>query len=293
MPDLISPRDLPTWVPGEILSRSDTLGWNGIAQRSYRYRGMDVDIPPMDTFMVVDYCRGRTPMDRKFDGRWTRAECRPGNFSLLTRSARSHWHWTEDVEVSHVYVSMDLMSRVAIDMLGREVGDIRLHDVLRQNDPVVTGISREIAREAEHNNVGGPLYVEALGVQLAVHLLRHYAIVAQPENDPSGGLTAYQIRRLKEFVDARLHERIGLEDLAGELGLGVWTFSRRFRRAYGRPAYAFVIDRRLARAQDLLRRGRLAVKQVAASCGFSDQAHMTRMFRARLGVTPAQFRQQV
>jgi AraC family transcriptional regulator len=46
------------------------------------------------------------------------------------------------------------------------------------------------------------------------------------------------------------------------------------------------------RAQQLLRAGGLSLKEVAAAAGFSDQAHMTRMFRAKLGLTPGQFRLQ-
>lgn len=290
---LITPRELPKWVPGQILSASDSLGWKGIAHRAYRYRGLDVEIPAMDSFMVVQYRRGQTPMDRRFDGRWTKTRCAPGDFSLLTRSERSHWYWTEDVDVSHVYLSQDLMSRVAIDMLERDVAEVRLHDVLRERDPVVTQLCDRITREAVHNNLGGPIYVEALGLQLAVHLLRHYASFAFGDPADAGGLSPAQVRCLEAFVEAHLHEPIRLEDLAGLLGLGLWTFNRRFRQAFGRPAYAFVVDRRVERAKRLLRDGDLAVKQVAASCGFSDQAHLTRMFRARLGVTPAQFRKSL
>lgn len=290
MPDLIAPRELPKWVPGRILSASDSLGWKGVAHRAYRYAGLDVQIPAMDSFMVVRYRRGQTPMDRRFDGRWTRTRCAPGDFSLLTRSARSHWHWTEDVEVSHVYLSAELMSRVAIDMLDREVSEIRLHDLLRDRDPVVTQICDEITREAVQGNLGGPIYVDALGVQLAVHLLRHYASIAFSDPAGAGGLSPAQIRRLEAFIEQHLHEQIRLEDMAELVGLGVWTFNRRFKQAVGRSAYAFVIEQRMDRAQGLLRRGGLALKEVAARCGFSDQAHLTRMFRARLGVTPAQYR---
>lgn len=293
LPALITPRELPKWVPGRIMSASDSLGWKGVAHRAYRYRGLDVEIPAMDSFMIVQYRRGQTPMDRKFDGRWTKTRCAPGDFSLLTRSEQSHWYWTEDVEVSHVYLSQDLMSRVAIDMLERDVSEVRLHDVLREKDPVVSRLCDEITHEAVQNNLGGPIYVEALGVQLAVHLLRNYASFAFGDPADSGGLSPLQIRRLEDYVEEHLHGQIRLEDLAELLGLGVWTFNRRFRQAFDCSAYAFVIEKRMERAKRLLRQGDLAVKQVAASCGFSDQAHLTRMFRSRLSVTPAQFRKSV
>jgi AraC family transcriptional regulator len=41
---------------------------------------------------------------------------------------------------------------------------------------------------------------------------------------------------------------------------------------------------------DEIRERLKAVKEVAASCGFADQAHLTRVFRCRLGSTPAQVR---
>lgn len=293
MTALIKPKDLPAWVPGRILSASDDLGWEGVSHRAYRYTGLDVPIPAMDTFMVVRYRDGLTPMDRRFDERWTRTTCTPGDFSLLTRSQASHWHWTETIEVSHTYLSETLMSRVACDMLDRTVSEVRLHDLLRVQDPVVTGLTDAITQEALQCNLGGPLYVEALGVQLAVHLLRHYASVNLRASTPTGGLSAAHVRRLREYIDEHLHLPITLDDLAQVLGLGVWTLSRRFRQAFGQSLYDFVLERRVERATRLLQQGVLAIKEVAAACGFSDQAHLTRVLRARTGRTPAQVRRSV
>jgi AraC family transcriptional regulator len=75
--------------------------------------------------------------------------------------------------------------------------------------------------------------------------------------------------------------------------MGAWTFNRRLRRTIRQPAWALVQKKRLERAQTLLRGGDAPIKQIAAACGFSDQAHMTRMFRARLNVTPARYRDGV
>lgn len=286
---LITPEQLPTFVPGQILSGSDGLGWNGVMQRSWRYRGQDVEIPPMNTFMVVQYFRGETPMDRRYDARWTRTRCAPGNFSLLSRAAESHWNWTAGVEVSHVYLSNELMTRVASDVEGRKVASVHLHDVLRGEDPLVSRIVGEISREAAASGPGSALYVEALSVQLAVQLLRRYASCAF-RTPGTGCLSRAELARLGEYVDARLHDSITLDDMATQLGLGVWTFGRRFRQTMGVSAYAFVLERRIERARRYLREGKLALKEVAHLCGFSDQAHMTRAFRARLGVTPARYR---
>ena len=63
MPTVITPKELLKWVPGVVLSSSEELGWKDIEQRSYRYKGQDVLIPPLDHFMIVYYFLGHTPMD--------------------------------------------------------------------------------------------------------------------------------------------------------------------------------------------------------------------------------------
>jgi AraC family transcriptional regulator len=290
MPNIITPKELPQWVPGEVLSSSDNLGWKGVGHRSYRYAALDVPIPPLDHFMVVRYAAGQTPMDRCFEQRWSRADCRPGDASLLTMSEASHWHWTQQIDVSHVYLSNSLMSRVAGEVMDRPVAEVRLHDVLCARDPTLLAITDAITQEAVQPEMGGPLYAETLGTQLAVHLLRKYAQVTFRHDLPGGRLSPAQMRRVLDLIDSRLHEALTLEDMAEAAGLGVCTFHRRFRETQGRAPHAFVIDRRVERARQLLTAGDLAVKEVAACCGFSDQAHMTRVLRARLGTTPAKLR---
>src|SRR5215472_2283986 len=188
MPSLITPRELPKWVPGKVLSASDALGWKDVEQRTYRYAGQDVAVPGIDHFTIVRYCVGATRMERRFDGRWTRTHCAPGDLSLLTRSQGSHWHWTEDIDVSHVYLSEPLVSRVASDVMERSVAEVQLHDVLRTQDATLTAIVDAITRETRQQGIGGALYVEALGTQLAVQLLRRYAGVTFRDSVVGGRL---------------------------------------------------------------------------------------------------------
>ncbi len=293
MDRVISPQELPTWVPGEVLCASDDLGWKGVGQRTYRYKGLDVPIPPLDHFMVVRYSIGHTPMDRCFDEHWSRAHCVAGDVSSLTMSEPSHWHWTEEIDVSHVYLSTELMSRVASDVMDRPIADVRLHDVLNTQDPTLVAITDAITNEAQHQGIGGALYVEALGMQLSVHLLRHYASISFRNPETRCCLSSVQLRRVREFIAAHLHEPLTIQDLAEAIDLGAWTFARQFRATVGCAPHAFVIEQRVKRATTLLTEGSLAIKEIAALCGFADQAHMTRAVRARVGVTPAQVRLSV
>lgn len=286
---LITPEELPLWVPGDIVTDSGNLRWKGIGQRTYRYCGLDVAIPPMDHYMIVHYLRGVTPMDRQVGGRWSRAECQPGIFSLLSLATDSHWHWTQPLEVSHVYLSDEILAKVAGDMQGREVAQVTLHDVLHGSDPTLTLIGAEVLREVRLGGAGSPLYAEALSIQLAVHLLRNYATCRFREKAPRQ-LTPAQRHRLEDYIAAHLEGALTIEGMAAVLGVGVWTLNRLLRNSFGCSAHGLVTMRRVERARALMSNRALSLKQIAAAAGFSDQAHMTRIFRAHLGTTPGRLR---
>jgi AraC family transcriptional regulator len=290
MAAIIKPSDVPKYVPGAVTAASDDLGWNGVWLRGYRYTALDVIVPPVTDFTIVSYCAGSTFMERRYEGAWTKTQCAPGDISLLTRSRQSHWRWTEAIDVSHVYLTENLMSGVCADAMDRCIADVGLHDVLKAADPVVTAAVAAITREAREQALGGALYVEAVATQLAVHLLRNYASVTFREPGGKGRLSPAQVRRLTEYIDGRLHEQLNLETLAGVAGVGVWTFTRHFRESFGRTPHAYIIERRVDRARGLLAQSSLPIKEVASVCGFADQAHMTRIFQTHLHTTPAALR---
>jgi AraC family transcriptional regulator len=290
MTTIITPSEVPKYVPGTVTAASDDLGWNGVWLRGYRYGALDVIVPPVRDFTIVSYCRGATFMERRCEGAWTKAYCAPGDVSLLTRSQRSHWHWTEEIDVSHVYLSENFLSGICAEVTDRCIADVRLQDVLKSHDPIVTAAVAAVRREAQQQPLGSALYVEAVATQLAVHLLRKYASVTFREPSGKKGLSPTQVRRLTEYIDNRLHEQLSLETLAVVAGVGVWTFTRHFRASFGRTPHAYIIERRIDRARRLLAQSCLPIKEVALVCGFADQAHMTRVFQTHLRTTPALLR---
>jgi AraC-like DNA-binding protein len=85
---------------------------------------------------------------------------------------------------------------------------------------------------------------------------------------------------------------ISMAELEGISGLSRWELARQFRRAFGVSPSRFHLMRRLEQARTRLAAGsRLA--DAALECGFSDQAHFTRHFRAAYGMSPGQWRSLV
>ena len=286
----IVPDEVPIWVPGELTVRSPEEGWPGISVRGYRYAGLDVTVPPVRDYVIVAYRRGTTAMRRQAGGEWVSETMRPGDVSLLTRAAESHWIWPDDIEVVHVYLTTDQLAATCREMYGREVEDVELLDEVKADDPAIHATAIAIAREAAQGGAGSALLVGSLSCQLAVHILRRHARVLFREPDGSDGLTFRQERAVRDYVDAHLSENITLDDLAGSVALSRFHFARMFRQAMGTSPHEFVLQQRLARARGLLSHTDAPLLGIAASCGFADQSHMNRVFRKRVGQTPGQFR---
>ena len=288
--ELIRFDQLPVWVPGKVLLASDGQNWKNVALRSYHYLGQDVVVPAMRDFMLVSYQTGITPMRRRFDGRWKRETLGPGATSLLTRAQQAYWNWHEPIDVTHIYLSGDLVTNVASEIMDCAVSEVTLEDILRVDDPVMAHAAAAIAAEARTRGLGGALYVDSVARTLIIHLLRQYSSVRLKETWRSGSLSPLQERRILEFIDTNLERSLDLKLLADALDMMPCLFARQFRRSFGMPPYAFVKARRLEKARHLLTRTTLPIKVIAVDCGFCDQAHLTRMFAAEFGKTPAVFR---
>ena len=130
---------------------------------------------------------------------------------------------------------------------------------------------------------GGRLYLDSLGTALAVRLLDAHA--APP---PPGALSAAQVRRVADFIEAHLDTELSLERLAGVAGASRSYLQRAFKARHGVSLHRYIVQRRVERARELLRSAALPASEVALLAGFAHQSHMARWMRRLLGVTPRQ-----
>jgi AraC family transcriptional regulator len=83
---------------------------------------------------------------------------------------------------------------------------------------------------------------------------------------------------------------IGLEEAASAAACDPAKLSRAFRQHLGCTFGDYQRRQRIEQAATLLASGRLAICDIALTCGFSDQPHMTRLFKREIGMTPAAYR---
>jgi AraC family transcriptional regulator len=106
------------------------------------------------------------------------------------------------------------------------------------------------------------------------------------------GLLDWQARRVCEHIERHIGAPILVSDLSVLVQLSEAYFARAFKRTYGKTPHSYVIGRRLERAGHLLLNGHASVSDIAVECGFTDQAHLCKLFKRRMGQSPAAWRRE-
>ena len=133
--------------------------------------------------------------------------------------------------------------------------------------------------------------IESLGVLILSETLRTVLRLGSQDFSPDIGLCRPRLATSLDLIEAELDEDLSLHRLADAVGLSVYHFAKAFKIAMGMPPRQYVIERRMARARDLLTGTSLSLADIAYTVGFSSQSHMTAAFSARLGVTPLGYRE--
>jgi AraC family transcriptional regulator len=105
-----------------------------------------------------------------------------------------------------------------------------------------------------------------------------------------GGLAPWQVCKVLTHIEAHLGAPITTAELANLVGLSPFHFSRAFRRSLNDSPHAYLMRRRVERAQGLMLTTTASLAQIAVSCGHADQAHFTRLFRRIAGESPRAWR---
>jgi len=187
----------------------------------------------------------------------------------------------------HVLQSRDTYDQLAAEMAPGGV----VHLAPRYNlyDPLISQLVSTIANEMEGGFLDHIL-ADALNTALAVQIMRLCGDPTAISPEPPNGLSRERLKRVYDYIEAHLDDRLTLADLAGVACLSPYHLSRSFKQAVGVGPQRYVMRRRVERAKTLMRRTDQPLAMIAREVGFADQSHLTSVFRREIGVTPGHFR---
>jgi len=151
-------------------------------------------------------------------------------------------------------------------------------------------LGRAMFREAIAPGFASSLFAEAIGMEIALEILRYDDARRADDRLRQGGLAPWQMRRLESYIRDNLSDDLTLSELAGLLGISVRHLSRAVKQAMGVSVHRWIAARRLAEAQRLLSETDKPIHEIARLSAFHSASAFTAAFRAAAGVAPGEFR---
>lgn len=160
-------------------------------------------------------------------------------------------------------------------------------DSIADDRTIATLVTRALA-VLDHDPDGARLCLDRLASLLPDR--RDRVDGAMAKRLPGGGLAAWQLRQVTGHIEANIALPIKVETLAALVGLSSGRFTDAFKASTGETPHSYIIGRRIRLAQRLMLETDEPLCQIAFACGFSDQAHLTRLFGRAVGQTPLRWR---
>jgi AraC family transcriptional regulator len=192
-----------------------------------------------------------------------------------------------------VYLPQALLAECYETAYGRPPNDaLVLSKTKRVDCPTLKHLVRMLIDVDDNGGPAGPAFLDGVSLAIASRLLALNSKKAQlkfPGKEPSA-LSGWRLNRSIEYIEANLLKPIYLIELSNAVGLSRMHFAAQFRAATGYTPNRYILRRKIAHAQTLLRNPSMSVVNVALALGFRTQAHFTFVFKSIVGYPPAYWR---
>ncbi|MDQ0994987.1 AraC family transcriptional regulator [Phyllobacterium ifriqiyense] len=214
--------------------------------------------------------------------RWVSQACTPHSMSYIP-AGLPIWGHLENVQyLRHLDLHLDvgtLRRRFADEFIGDRLSIPR---IMFSNDKIAS-LSRLIADECVSERPLHALYGDGLTMALFVELFQ----IGEIKKRQRSQLSPRQLRAVTTYIEEHCLRNIRLQELADLAGLSQSYFSHAFKASTGVAPHQWQMSARIRKVQLLLSKSNASLTNVASATGFSDQAHLTRVFKRLVGVTPA------
>jgi AraC family transcriptional regulator len=159
-------------------------------------------------------------------------------------------------------------------------------------DVAAANICRRVLAQFRDNRIGSTLLHDALGIELAVHAIRHWTGGSIDEAPATRPLPTPALRRVVDYLHSDIAANPSLRTLSELVGLSPAHFCRSFSAATGYAPHRYLIRLRVQTACDQLRHTERPVGHIANGVGYDDPSYFARIFKRHTGLTPVEFRNQ-
>ncbi|MFJ3456537.1 helix-turn-helix domain-containing protein [Scandinavium goeteborgense] len=214
----------------------------------------------------------------------------PDRFCLMPKDSESSWDIRDNLSFVHLYCTDEHLRETGEKIWDRSPTSFRLDEKTFATDDKITALYRHFLLDADWQQQANHLALSSATTLLLTHLIQHYTNVQWQLPKVTGGLAPFVLRNVLAYMEANLAQPLTLADLAQEAALSEYHFARMFTLSMKMAPHQYVMQRRMARAQELVRHTSLPLTDIALACGFSSASHFSNRFKSALGMTPSQLR---
>ncbi|MBD2258273.1 AraC family transcriptional regulator [Pseudanabaena sp. FACHB-2040] len=224
------------------------------------------------------------------DGQEYDDSLRPGDLILIPAGVPFRCVCDSTDEVVSFNIDPLFLEQLSLTEICSSPAEVELVSTFKQRDRQIDWIVQSIQNEMQTAAWGSRLYLDSLTQLLAVHLLRSYASHPLKLSRSEPGLSVLKLNQVLDYINAHLEQEIQLTDLAQVTSFNLGYFASLFKQSMGMSPWQYIMQQRVERAKQLLKRQDYSIADIAVRCGFSSQSHLTYQFRKLTGVTPNTFR---
>jgi AraC family transcriptional regulator len=269
------------------------LGWTLLYASSQREKPYEDRYNAVDDHLIILHLDGPVAVTRVLGKVPARRVIPPGGLFILPGGHEFGVRLEGELDSVHVYLRKQILDDVAEEFGYGSAGNIGIIPSMGDQDPLIERLALGIQEALLNNDTACSVYADYLARALAARLLRQHSTSARAAHPlPQGGFSRLQLKRATDFMQSNLGDPLTMAELATATGLSPSHFARRFKVSTGVPPHQFLMQMRVERAKRMLRGG-ASIIEIALTCGFTHQEHMTRIFRRAVGLTPAAYRRSV
>ncbi|WP_164522157.1 MULTISPECIES: AraC family transcriptional regulator [Halanaerobiaceae] len=192
------------------------------------------------------------------------------------------------LEYQIVYIDAEIINKTVREMYGNSFSYFHFNETVHYDNQLSYKLVDLFRAINEGNNnfleVHTKFYDAIAGLLLRYGELSKNPVSIKKDN--------FLIKRACEYIDSNAHRNILLDDIAEEINLSPYYFSRLFRKTTGLTPHNYLNQRRVEIAKKIINKD-ISLSKVAVMAGFSDQSHMNRRFKERYGITPGQYKKAI
>ena len=213
---------------------------------------------------------------------------RAGQVWILPPGVRHQVEWRREADL----IKLHLESAWARESAGQDIKDVSVEalDQYIRSAPIIGELCGLLRHQGRTRGPFNEPIVSGLGAALATQFMAAHFMTTSIRHPQHWLLPRPILADVCLYIDSHLTEKLTLPTLAKRAGLSPSYFGQMFRAALGMSPMTYVLDQRVLRAREMLRRGNATVAEVAHAVGFSDQHQMNRHFKRLLHTPPSAYR---